>query len=75
MVPSDVGILFAMANALLNATFISSKETVVGSLESGVQVKTAGPPEVRLLGMVPKVRADTNGRKKMMLKAECIVYE
>jgi hypothetical protein len=75
MVPSDVWILFPMANALLNAVFISSREKVVGSLESGVQVKTAGPPEVRLLGMEPKVRADTNGRKKMMLKAECIVCE
>jgi hypothetical protein len=64
-----------MANALLNATFISSREKVAGSLESLVQVNVAGPPEVRLLGMVPKVMAETNGRKKMILKAERIVCE
>jgi hypothetical protein len=64
-----------MANALLNATFISSREKVAGSLESLVQVNVAGPPEVRLLGMVPKVMAETNGRKKMILVSHGEVSE
>ena len=67
MVPSDTGILFPIAKALLKATFNSSRETVLGSPASLVQVNVAGPPEVRLLGMEPKVRAETNGKKKMRL--------
>ena len=67
MVPSDVGILFPTAKALLKAAFTSSREKVLGSLVSPVQVNVAGPPEVRLLGMEPKVTAETNGRKKMRL--------
>lgn len=71
MVPSDVATLFATAIALLNSVgFTSSKEKTVGSVLVLVQVIVAGPPEVRLPGMPPKVKAETKGRKKIMMLAK-----
>lgn len=71
ILPWDVGTLFATAIALLNSVgFTSSMEKTVGSVSVLVQVIVAGPPEVRLLGMEEKVKAETRGRKKIMMLAK-----
>ena len=71
MLPWDVGTLLATAIALLNSVgFTSSMEKTVGSVSVLVQVIVAGPPEVRLLGIAEKVKAETKGRKKIMMLAK-----
>jgi len=46
----------------------NSRENVSGSVEPGVHVIVAGPPDVKLVG-VPKEMAETKGRKRMTLDA------
>jgi hypothetical protein len=60
MVPLEGGTLLAMAYALLNAVFISSREKVLGSPASFVQVIVAEPPEERFSGVL-RVRAEMRG--------------
>lgn len=58
----------AMAYALLNAVFMSSREKVLGSPASFVQVIVAEPPDERFSGVL-SVRAEMKGttRVKMVL--------
>jgi hypothetical protein len=62
------GTLFAIANASLKSVLISSKVMVEGSVESAVQEKVIGPPEVGLLVIVKSLTAATNGRKNNALE-------
>jgi hypothetical protein len=57
--------LFPMANVLWKLTLASTREKVVGSVLSGVQVIVTEPPDVGLLEVIAKFdNAEAKGRKK-----------
>jgi hypothetical protein len=66
--PEATATLFAMAiESCKRAGFASSMEMVSGSPLLPVQASVAGPPDVRLSGVL-KVTAETKGRKRMRLQ-------